>query len=370
MKYKILFFSVSIFLPAAVFLMARPIKNKVPVDEMIRANKLITKARSENSPDFAKPYFELAKNNYDSAMMEWYRQNEKFILFRNYQKVTYWALQSIENSEMSVSKAIQNKKNTQELTRIRINTIADQFDKMKLILDNLPENKQMRHDITLCKIQYSESLQAFKNKNFSICNSKLESVENTLNQMFNNHQKLLIDFFKAYPHWHQTVESVIHQSKKNKSYVLVVDKFARKLFVYKNGELLNEYVIEIGINWLGNKQEQGDKATPEGLYKIIDKKQNGHTKYYKALLLNYPNDDDVKRFAHNKKLGLIKNSATIGNLIEIHGNGGKGTNWTDGCIALNDEDIDQLFRLCPTGTSVAIVGSTKPISELSFPLLQ
>ncbi len=60
------------------------------------------------------------------------------------------------------------------------------------------------------------------------------------------------------------------------------------------------------------------------MYKIIEKKQNGQTKYYKALLLNYPNEDDKKRFLANKKNGIISKDAKIGNLIEIHGNGGKG----------------------------------------------
>lgn len=335
---------------------------------MMRASKMLTQALNEKSPGFARSTFDEATMHYDSAMIEWKNQNEKFILLRNYQKVKYWASKSIESSEKSINHAKKNMANTHEHTRIRINGISDQFKIFEAIYGNFPENLNQRNEITLSKLLFAESLKAFKNKNYNLCNSKLDSVEISLNQLLLHYQKILIDYFKAYPQWHKMVEHTLSQSKKIKSYVIVIDKLARELSVYKSGELMKKYSIELGSNWLGNKQQQGDKATPEGIYKIIDKKQNGHTKYHKALLLDYPNENDKKHFVQNKKRGLIKPDAAIGNLIEIHGKGEKGTDWTDGCIALKDADMDQLFQSCPLGTQVTIVGSTKPLNELSYDL--
>ena len=109
---------------------------------------------------------------------------------------------------------------------------------------------------------------------------------------------------------------------------------------------------------------EGDKATPEGAYKLIRKKENGESKYHKAFLLNYPNDEDKSRFAANKANGKVPGNKSIGSLIEIHGHGGKGIDWTDGCIALKNEDMDELYRTCQVGTPIVIVGSLKPLNEI------
>ena len=80
--------------------------------------------------------------------------------------------------------------------------------------------------------------------------------------------------------------------------------------------------------------------------------------------MNYPNEDDLKRFKDNKKNGNIDQGARIGNLIEVHGHGGKGIDWTDGCVALSDADMDKLYPLCSVGTEVIIVGSLTPYEQL------
>jgi lipoprotein-anchoring transpeptidase ErfK/SrfK len=59
---------------------------------------------------------------------------------------------------------------------------------------------------------------------------------------------------------------------------------------------------------------------------------------------------------------VIAASADIGNLIEIHGDGGKGIDWTDGCIALKNTDMDILYKLVPNGTTVTIVGTAQPLN--------
>jgi murein L,D-transpeptidase YafK len=93
------------------------------------------------------------------------------------------------------------------------------------------------------------------------------------------------------------------------------------------------------------------------MYKITKKFNSRKTKYYKALLLNYPNDEDKARFRTEVARGSLPPSAMIGGLIEIHGNGGKGIDWTEGCIALTDNEMDLVFNIADVGTPVTIVGS-------------
>ena len=90
----------------------------------------------------------------------------------------------------------------------------------------------------------------------------------------------------------------------------------------------------------------------------------GKTKYYKALLISYPNEEDKKRYDLSIRNGIVPKDKGIGGLIEIHGGGGKGQNWTDGCIALKNEDMDRIYHIASPGTPVTIVGSLKPIKEI------
>jgi murein L,D-transpeptidase YafK len=132
-----------------------------------------------------------------------------------------------------------------------------------------------------------------------------------------------------------------------------VDKSAHKAYLVKGGTVLKTYRCDLGWNSAEQKYFQGDGATPEGKYQITAVKHR--SKYHKALLINYPNESDKKRFAENKRKGVISRYARIGALIEIHGGGGRDQDWTDGCIALTDRDMDNLLAYVSVGTAVTIV---------------
>ena len=108
-------------------------------------------------------------------------------------------------------------------------------------------------------------------------------------------------------------------------------------------------------SFIDPKRVAGDGATPEGVYRVTRKKSGGETRYYKALLLSYPNAEDRERFERERALGRIAADALIGSLIEIHGEGGRGKNWTDGCVALTNDEMDELFE--------AVDGESEPPGE-------
>ncbi|MDR0292200.1 MAG: L,D-transpeptidase family protein [Elusimicrobium sp.] len=130
-------------------------------------------------------------------------------------------------------------------------------------------------------------------------------------------------------------------------------KSARKMNVYQNNALLKTYKIALGTNPVGPKEFEGDGKTPEGKYKINGK--NPNSLYHKNLGVSYPNADDIARA---KKLGK-----RTGGDIKIHGIGktygylGAAHSlydWTLGCIAVTNEEVDEIYAHTPVGTEINI----------------
>src|SRR5438477_883159 len=126
---------------------------------------------------------------------------------------------------------------------------------------------------------------------------------------------------------------------------IVVEKSARRLSIFANGEKLKIYRVALGRNPLGAKQEEGDKKTPEGTYRIDGR--NSQSNFHRALHVSYPSEQDTARAAER--------GVSAGFDIMIHGiQNGLGWigafhrwhDWTAGCIALTDE-IEELWRVTP-----------------------
>jgi hypothetical protein len=157
--------------------------------------------------------------------------------------------------------------------------------------------------------------------------------------------------------WRRWVEATIEESRDTRSAAIIIDKLDRSLNLYYSGLLLVSYPVELGTNGLQRKLFAGDRATPEGMYRVVKLKEGRETKYHKALLLDYPNEDDQARFDRARQRGEIPRGRGIGSMIEIHGGGGDGGDWTDGCIALANQDIDMVYARAHVGTLVTIVGT-------------
>jgi L,D-peptidoglycan transpeptidase YkuD (ErfK/YbiS/YcfS/YnhG family) len=154
--------------------------------------------------------------------------------------------------------------------------------------------------------------------------------------------------------WARMVNETAAWSRATGGTAIVVLKENHRVDIYDGGRLVRSYPADMGYRSVNDKLRSGDAATPEGRYKITAKKP-GST-YYKALALNYPNDEDRAEFARLRRQGRIPRSASMGGLIEIHGDGGRGKDWTKGCVALANNDMDDLFRRAGVGTPVTIVG--------------
>ena len=134
--------------------------------------------------------------------------------------------------------------------------------------------------------------------------------------------------------------------------VLVI-KSKSKLYLERQGKILRQYHVTFGANPRGHKQKKGDERTPEGKY-ILDYK-NLDSRFYKSIHISYPNEADKKRA---KKLGV-----NPGGYIMIHGQkNGFGRvafmvqrfNWTDGCIAVSNHAMDEIWFSVDVGTPIEI----------------
>ncbi len=155
--------------------------------------------------------------------------------------------------------------------------------------------------------------------------------------------------------WQSWTDATVAASRGGKV-AIVVDKLGRRLYLLRDGRIAAEYEADLGRNAVSDKLVAGDGATPEGRYRVTEKRGNGTTKWYKALMLNYPNAEDLQAFKAARKRGEIPHGHGPGGLIEIHGHGGKHSNWTDGCVALLNSEMDELMKVVPVGTPVTIVG--------------
>jgi murein L,D-transpeptidase YafK len=147
--------------------------------------------------------------------------------------------------------------------------------------------------------------------------------------------------------------SVAHAAKAPHVDLVKVDKSSRELALLSQGKVVATFDIVLGGNPVGHKQREGDKRTPEGRYVLDFKKRD--SAYFRAIHISYPNHADRQRA---RRAGV-----SPGGAIMIHGqpNGlgwlssaSQRYDWTDGCIALSNEDMQRVWDLVQVPTSIEI----------------
>jgi len=145
----------------------------------------------------------------------------------------------------------------------------------------------------------------------------------------------------------------VAEASMPKADLVVVKKSQYSLELFKDGKPIRHYWIALGMNPKGPKVRKGDLRTPEGRYLLDYKKDNSG--YYKAIHISYPNLSDLQRA---KMLGVDP-----GNMVMIHGQPNRAdpdepavqrSNWTNGCIALLNHEMDELWDMVDPGTPIEI----------------
>lgn len=125
-----------------------------------------------------------------------------------------------------------------------------------------------------------------------------------------------------------------------------VYKAARRMDLLRDGKVLRSYRVHLGGAPVGPKREQGDQRTPEGDYAISYR--NAASRFHLSLRVSYPNADDSRQ--------ARARGVDPGGDIMIHGGTppGESRDWTEGCVAVTNAEIEEIWRLVPTGTPVRI----------------
>lgn len=135
---------------------------------------------------------------------------------------------------------------------------------------------------------------------------------------------------------------------------VVVDKSARRMYLLSQGEVVRSYRIALGDNPQGHKREEGDERTPEGTYTLDYKNENSIA--HRSIHISYPNAAD--------KANAASQGVSPGGDIMIHGQmNGFGAlakvmqqrDWTNGCIAVTNKEMDEIMSMVDLGTPIKIV---------------
>lgn len=335
-----------------------------PVETIARCNAVIAKARQAEAKEYARELLEEAEIVYRDAMIEWKIQNTKWYLSRDFSLVQQKLYHALVKGEAAYRKSLSVKDSMHHDLAIGLADVERDLRQYSDSFGVLPLNSQSRRDYQTAEMLFLEARNAYESGNYNRVTPKLEKSRLLIRDSIRKNRDILSSYFSNIPKWRRWADETIEWSRINGKPAIVVDKFAKKCYLYDQGRHVRSFDAEFGVNWIGGKTHVGDKATPEGKYFITKKKSKKGTKYYKALLINYPNDEDRVRFAEDQRRGRISKRTGIGGLIEIHGGGGKGINWTDGCVALTNEDMDKIYGLTEIGTPVTIIGSLRRLEDI------
>ena len=151
--------------------------------------------------------------------------------------------------------------------------------------------------------------------------------------------------------WSQWPEKLLPIGEK--ADLVVIRKAERHLDLYRGGKLLKSYSVSLGRNPLGRKQQQGDGRTPEGEYRLDYRKAD--SSFHRALHISYPAPLDMA--------SARVHGRSPGGLVMIHGlKNGLGwlgrlhlaVDWTDGCVAVTNSQVEEIWRAVPDGTKILL----------------
>lgn len=320
---------------------------------MVRAESALSNARGNGSKKFAKDELELAEVALQKAREEMAFQQGRMSLFRNYNIADTLIAYAHSLTQIAEDSSRVRRETALNYANTELTDLTEDLNSWRKALDDKLTLYRAEKLWTMAQMSQATAMSLLQQEDLEgalasgqECREQLAALRDAIN----HHDADEMERIRAAKTW---VATTLSDSRRNGSVAIIVDKEENRMHLFDGGKKLKTYKCDLGFNAAYQKMFAGDGATPEGRYKVS--KINKASRYYKALLLNYPNDEDKKRFAANKRSGRISSRAGIGKLIEIHGHGGQNKNWTDGCVALADHDMLELMKYATVGTPVTIV---------------
>ncbi len=290
------------------------------------------------------------------------KQKAKFGWFRKYEEVKASYLAVLAEGEAILKKVQEEKESKSRDISGQLALLEDRISKLKKVTLNMNENDLIRRNLARAGVASQEAEILLRREKYADLPEKIKTIDRHVAQA----EEALFSILARYSEedqvgaWRKWAAETIAESRKRGTTAIVVNKLERTLSLYKKGVLIGVYEIGLSKYGLSDKLYAGDAATPEGKYKVIKKLPT--SRFHKALLIDYPNEEDKRRFSQAKKRGLIPPGAGIGGLIEIHGGGNDSI--TSGCVGVENDVMDRIFPEVAVGTPVTIVGSLESADRL------
>jgi lipoprotein-anchoring transpeptidase ErfK/SrfK len=354
-----------------IFAGLRSFSASPPLAAFERARMALSLARRAGAHIYAPALLRTAETGWEQATESWRNENKKWFFRRDFRAAWSLAATVRLQAQHAKSVAVATRDSLQFTAAAELTMVKQKIDEFKNEFARVPVAAALRKKFVAGELAMIEGEYAFNRQDYWQAAANAQKAAELVGSAGADATKVLQAYLAQVSKWKQWAAETIAWSAQQNATAIVVDKMAHRSRLYVAGHLKTEYAVDLGPRWLGHKKQKGDGATPEGHYRVIRKKGRGQSRYHKALELDYPNEDDRQNFLTAQKNGELPRSAHIGGLIEIHGDGGRGINWTAGCVALRNQDMDELFALAQVGTRVTIVGALteKPaVSQTSVTL--
>lgn len=297
-----------------------------------------------------------------SARAKLIKQKARVRWLRNYKEVRADYIALLVQGDDLLRKIEAEKETQSRGFSDRLAVLQDRIKRLRTLIRTMNENAVVRQNLARAEVAFQEAKAFHRNEKFSGLAEKLGLVDGHIRQG----EEALFSILARYADddqvalWRKWADDTVRDSRRKGTAAILVNKFERTLTLLKKGKAVAVYEIGLGQYGLTHKLHAGDEATPEGRYKVV--KKNPRSRYHKALLIDYPNEEDKRRYSLAKKKGLIPARASIGGLIEIHGGGNEFL--TNGCVGVEDAVMDKIFSEVAVGTPVTIVGALESAKDL------
>ncbi len=310
-------------------------------------------SRRQGAEDGAPDIWSVAQARFDSAWIAIEAQNRLWFFERNFAPAESLLVWSGRTAREAVKAAYGNRERQRQIIDSTIAELTKDVEAHRLGANGHIARIPLRRALTEAEVKVDNVREAYAAGDIDKAFTAIDEAKEALKQFADRLNVEWVDP-KELPNWNRMVHETISWSRQTGAAALVVVKMARKAYLLNGGRIIEDFPVEFGYRAWTQKMWAGDGATPEGVYQIT-KWRDRDTRYYKALNLDYPNDTDKRRFAVGKRTGKIPRNARIGGNIEIHGEGGRGEDWTLGCLALTNKDMDRLMAKLSVGNRVTIV---------------
>ncbi len=351
-RWRVLFFAIpAVLVGVIVWLWVE--RDRPPVSELQAARVALNAARADSREEEAAPLLQAAQDNLEQAQAALDKQYRRIELFRNYDLVRYQIGRARSLCDEGVAAGAEARKNWVAESGKRVISLRRSLQVTRSLLERMTLNNGALAKLTSAETRLKVAELKLSELDTPEAKELLSTAEEEISEAANQLQVYLAGFLTRRTQWNQWIRETIAWSQGADSPALIVDKLNHECYVLRRGRVIDSFPVELGGMWMSQKIREGDRATPEGRYTVAQVKGS---RFYRAALITYPNAEDRSRFVKAKRAGQLPRSARIGGLIEIHGEGGRGADWTAGCVSLANRDLDKLLRHVRPGTPVTIVG--------------